>query len=467
MEKVEVVKTKLRKVPIDTILIGDRFRKDVELDENFLNSVEVKGILQPITLNGKLHLVAGGRRLAAAIKLKHKTIPALVRDTEDELDLRECELLENSMRKDLHWVDQVKLTNRIHNLLQEKYGGDLAKGWGQPRTAEVINRSVGGINRHVQMAKYLEMFPQLSECPTEDEAVKTVRKLIEKVQVKQMVTEHHERLAQTSDEEIKKIEDPRIRNAMSAKTHYTVGDALAGMKQMTEDGLKPPIALVEVDPPYGIDLKDKKKGMVDTKLNKYEEIDSETYPLFLFNTAYCIYNCIPKDCRIIWWFGIEWYQEVYDVLTNVGFSVDKIPCIWTKPAGQSNSPELYLARCYEPFFVATKGDGIPIRQRGRSNIFQFPTVPAARKYHPTQRPVELMREILRTFSYPGSIILSPFLGSGATLRAIYAEGMMGWGWDLNGDNYEPFLAAVEKDIQDYTSEGNKQSSEGVVGPSVF
>ena len=44
---------------------------------------------------------------------------------------------------------------------------------------------------------------------------------------------------------------------------------------------------------------------------------------------------------------------------------------------------------------------------------------------------------------------------------------MGWGWDLNGDNYEPFLAAVEKDIQDYTSEGNKQSSEGVVGPSVF
>ncbi|MEK0325184.1 MAG: site-specific DNA-methyltransferase [Nitrosopumilus sp.] len=158
---------------------------------------------------------------------------------------------------------------------------------------------------------------------------------------------------------------------------------------------------------------------------------------------------------------------MYDVLTNVGFSVDKIPCIWTKPAGQSNSPELYLARCYEPFFVATKGDGIPIRQRGRSNIFQFPTVPAARKYHPTQRPVELMREILRTFSYPGSIILSPFLGSGATLRAIYAEGMMGWGWDLNGDNYEPFLAAVEKDIQDYTSEGNKQSGEDTGTPSVF
>ena len=196
---------------------------------------------------------------------------------------------------------------------------------------------------------------------------------------------------------------------MAAKTNYTVGYALSGMKQMIEDGLNTPIALVEVDPPYGIDLKDKKKGMVDTKLNKYEEIDSETYPLFLFNTAYCIYNCIPKDCRIIWWFGIEWYQEVYDVLTNVGFSVDKIPCIWTKPAGQSNSPELYLARCYEPFFVATKGDGIPIRQRGRSNIFQFPTVPAARKYHPTQRPVELMRGKLRTFSYPGSRILSPFL----------------------------------------------------------
>ncbi|MEK0325185.1 MAG: ParB N-terminal domain-containing protein [Nitrosopumilus sp.] len=266
MEKVEVVKTKLRKVPIDTILIGDRFRKESVIDPNFLDSIEAKGVLQPITLNKNLELVAGGRRLTAARQLKHKTIPALIRETEDELDLRECELLENSMRKDLHWVDQVKLTNRIHNLLQEKYGDDLAKGWGQPRTAEVINRSVGGINRHVQMAKYLEMFPQLSECPTEDEAVKTVRKLIEKVQVKQMVTEHHERLAQTSDEEIKKIEDPRIRNAMSAKTHYTVGDALVGMRKMVVDGLTPPIALVEVDPPYGIDLQDKKKGMTELRL---------------------------------------------------------------------------------------------------------------------------------------------------------------------------------------------------------
>ena len=40
----------------------------------------------------------------------------------------------------------------------------------------------------------------------------------------------------------------------------------------------------------------------------------------------------------------------------------------------------------------------------------------------------------------------PFLGSGATLLACYREGMNGFGWELNKENKEPFLAAVEKDI---------------------
>ena len=118
MEKVEVVKTKLRKVPVSDITIGTRFRSEIDIEGIFLESIEAKGILQPITLNKSLHLVAGRRRLAAAIALHYKTIPAIIRDTEDELDLRECELIENSMRKDLHWLDQVKLTNRIHNLLK-------------------------------------------------------------------------------------------------------------------------------------------------------------------------------------------------------------------------------------------------------------------------------------------------------------------------------------------------------------
>ena len=38
----------------------------------------------------------------------------------------------------------------------------------------------------------------------------------------------------------------------------------------------------------------------------------------------------------------------------------------------------------------------------------------AKRFHPTQKPVELMRQILSDFSKEGDSILDPFAGSGTT-----------------------------------------------------
>lgn len=41
--------------------------------------------------------------------------------------------------------------------------------------------------------------------------------------------------------------------------------------------------------------------------------------------------------------------------------------------------------------------------------------------HPTAKPVELLRWIIRTFSHPGQVVLDPFMGGGSTGRACAAE----------------------------------------------
>ena len=46
--------------------IGERFRKEYDLNEDFLATIKEKGIIQPITVSQDLKLVAGGRRLAGA-----------------------------------------------------------------------------------------------------------------------------------------------------------------------------------------------------------------------------------------------------------------------------------------------------------------------------------------------------------------------------------------------------------------
>lgn len=42
--------------------------------------------------------------------------------------------------------------------------------------------------------------------------------------------------------------------------------------------------------------------------------------------------------------------------------------------------------------------------------------------HPTQKPAELVRRIVRAMSYPGSVVLDPFAGSGVTARICIEEG---------------------------------------------
>lgn len=445
------------------VIVGERYRTDNDLTEEFLDSIRAKGILQPITISAAKVLVAGGRRLAASLHLGLPAIPAVIRDVEGELDLRECELIENLARKDFKWSDRIRLVNRIHELGVEKHG----EKWSQQKSADLLERSVGLINRQLQLSKALRQFPQLLGCKSEDEAVKLYRKLGEAVLVKHLVRQQQDRTnregslsdgdeqqgaggeeSQDNHSEARiPLEAPLgVRLARNASAHYRIGDALSGMDEILELNNNFSPALIEVDPPYGIDLKEAKKGE-SAGLGVYNEVERGLYPQFLDDVCSRLNKLTPRDTRVIFWFGTEWYDTVYRALTSNGFMVDPLPGIWVKPSGQTASPDTYLARCYETFFIAWKGKP-PIRQRGRSNVFDYNAVPAAKKYHPTQRPLELMQELLITFAYPGSIVLVPFLGSGASLRAAYSCGMHAFGWDLEGSYKESFIAQIEKDLED-------------------
>jgi site-specific DNA-methyltransferase (adenine-specific) len=53
--------------------------------------------------------------------------------------------------------------------------------------------------------------------------------------------------------------------------------------------------------------------------------------------------------------------------------------------------------------------------------------------HPTVKPVNLIRRLLKIFSNPGDSILDPFLGSGSTLLACALENRIGVGIEKNFD----------------------------------
>lgn len=82
---INILKTKqlnVKKIPIEKIVEEDRIREELKIDKNFVSTIRIFGLLNPITVmeqdNGYYLLLAGKRRLEGCRKLGWNTIDAHV-----------------------------------------------------------------------------------------------------------------------------------------------------------------------------------------------------------------------------------------------------------------------------------------------------------------------------------------------------------------------------------------------------
>jgi ParB family chromosome partitioning protein len=90
------------KIRIDEIKANakKRIRKDTGDLSGLMRSISKFGLLQPVILNKNYELIAGYRRLQAAIQLGWQTIDAVIMNSDDKLTKLEIEIEENVIRKD-------------------------------------------------------------------------------------------------------------------------------------------------------------------------------------------------------------------------------------------------------------------------------------------------------------------------------------------------------------------------------
>ena len=105
---------------IDPNPFQPRMDMDSEAFEELKKSVREKGIIQPIairtTANGRYQLIAGERRLKAAIAVGLKWIPAYILNVTSDEDMLEMALIENVQREHLNPID---LANGYQRLIDE------------------------------------------------------------------------------------------------------------------------------------------------------------------------------------------------------------------------------------------------------------------------------------------------------------------------------------------------------------
>lgn len=105
-------------------------------------SLERHGVVQPLVVtpvkDGKYTLIAGERRWRAAQIAKLKTVPAIIRSSQ-ELEQLEVALIENVQRVDLSPLEQAVSIERLHEQFSIQYD-EIAKRLG--KAPSTINNSV-------------------------------------------------------------------------------------------------------------------------------------------------------------------------------------------------------------------------------------------------------------------------------------------------------------------------------------
>lgn len=440
---------KLKIVPINQIYVGDRYRKDLGDISGLVEDMKVNGIIQPLAVVSSTDkekpytLLAGERRIHAAEKAEILNIPIRIYDIGmTKYQMRSIELAENFYRKDFKYIEKVNLQREIHELQVKIHGPKVstspdAPGHAVSDTATMLGVTQGSVSQDIKLSKFMQDFPEAGweTCKNQSEATKLMSKISTVLIRKEAAKVVEEELG---DEEsfTKKIMDA-----------YIIGDFFEGVRSIP-DGT---IDLVEIDPPYAIDLqKIKKQGGPSGSqrptegLSSYNEVPAERYDIFLTRTFNECFRVMKPNSWLICWFGPDpWFEVVCTKLWKAGFSTTRLVGIWVKGTGQANRPMELLANSYEMFFYAWKGRP-ELARPGMTNLFDYHPVPPTQKTHPTERPLDMITDVVTTFAREGSRVLVPYAGSGNTLIAAAANSMIPVGFDLEGSYKESYILKVKE-----------------------
>jgi len=439
---------KLGLVKISKIDLGDRAREDYKDLDSLAQSIKDRELINPIAVSihpvvedGYL-MAAGGRRLAACKLLDWEEIPCRIYDhVLSNLELFSIELEENIKREDLEYHEEVKLKKKIHEIQVEIHGEKTsttpdAPGISMRDTAKLLGISHAKLSDDIALARAMETYPelQLDDCKNRQEAIKLKQKAEDAV-VRQVLAKKAEEIMGKEDTFRSRLSDA-----------YVIKDFFEGVKQIP-DGI---MDLIEIDPPYAIDLGKVKKVNKDIRVSNYdygeegyEEVTADGYPAFMQRTFRECYRVASPNSWLICWHAWDWADDMFGWLIESGFDSIRIPGVWRKKTGQSNNPTIRLANCNEPFLYAWKGSPTLARP-GMTNGFDHDPVPPQYKIHPTERPITLMDDILTTFAIEGSRVLVPFAGSGNTMISAAGNKMVPLGFDISQQFKDGYVIRVKE-----------------------
>jgi site-specific DNA-methyltransferase (adenine-specific) len=195
--------------------------------------------------------------------------------------------------------------------------------------------------------------------------------------------------------------------------------------------LMPPasVDVIFADPPYRLS-----GGSVTVKSGRLVPVDKGEWdrPMGLAKDHEFNLRWLRAARRVLKPDGTLWVTGTHHIIFSLGFALRSLgfkiinSLVWEKPDPPPNALHAAFTHAHETLLWATKGKGYTFNydlintldpQAQISSVWRIPAVPKRERlqgYHPTQKPLRLIRRALVASTREGELVFDPFCGSGTT-----------------------------------------------------
>lgn len=202
------------KIQLSEIKDTEPIRKHGDI-KSLAESIKTSGLLQPIVINQNNELICGRRRFEACRILGWKDIPVYRINTDGDIDKLSKSIVENIMRLNLSWQEEVRAKEELDQMMRVKHGSAKPGGdrqteegkkhwsdsdqWSINKTADLLNQSKALMVEDLQLAQALKEDPELEKIKRKSFAKREFKRIKDDEKIK-YAKEHAEEIAKEHPE---------------------------------------------------------------------------------------------------------------------------------------------------------------------------------------------------------------------------------------------------------------------------
>lgn len=385
-----------------------------QLEDNCL----AEGIREKIlTWNG--FIIDGHNRYEIATKwnLDYETESKFFKS---EDDVKEWMILNQFGRRNLSNYQRSVLALELEGLFKEKAKENLSDGGKGFQISEKVN-SVKEVSKvasvsHDTIAKVKKI---------QEKAPEEVKEKLKTGEVSINQAYQEIKKEEKKAEAKSKVISERVEIEIS--DNIKNGDSLEILESL-KDGA---IDIVLTDPPYGISYKSNrseydaitKRGLMNDGRDEAFELLEKTCEVLSRKTA--INSHLYFFCS---WSVFSDFERIISKYFTI-----KTPIVWDKGNKGSGDLDNDWGNQTEIAIYCVKGKKHVNNRRG--NVINVPRLHTSKMVHPTQKPDELIRQILEVSYIDGDFVVDPFMGSGSTIKVCNDMGAKSLGIELDEEMF--------------------------------